>query len=49
MRFLKSLIGGKPSNVQDSFTKGLDRLSRRQPAPVTGSVVFKVTEKSRAA
>ena len=48
MRFLKTLIG-KKTETEDSFAKGLARIGRIQAATVTGSVVFKVAPKRRAA
>jgi hypothetical protein len=39
MRFLMSLFAANASN--ESFSRRLDRLNRRQPSPVTGRVVFR--------
>lgn len=47
MRFLFSLITGHA--VQQSFVRRLDRLNRRQPAPVTARVVFRTRTGHREA
>lgn len=49
MRFLKTLITGKKTEAEDSFSVGLARIGRIQSATVTGSVLFKAAPKRRAA